>query len=232
MNLQVTVSFEQKQVRGSTKEITWISYHNYNLRLKSHTNTFINLHSWKSRNNIKLHERSLHQWPRGAVWWRESGSTLAQARACCRSATRHYLNQRWLILWSILYSLATNIYSALQLSGKWWLLNTTCLNITFGIAWRYWVANVGSDLSFHTLRPRQRGRHFADDTFRHISLNEDVRNSIEISMNFVPKEPINHIPALVQIMAWRRPGDMPLSEPIMVRISMHMCVTRPQAVNS
>ena len=32
-------------------------------------------------------------------------------------------------------------------------------------------------------------------------------------MKFVPKGPINNIPALVQIMAWRRPGDKPLSEP-------------------
>ena len=27
--------------------------------------------------------------------------------------------------------------------------------------------------------------------------------------------PINNIPALVQIMAWCRPGDKPLSEPMM-----------------
>ena len=33
-------------------------------------------------------------------------------------------------------------------------------------------------------------------------------------MKFVSKVPINNIPALVQIMAWRRPGDKPLSEPI------------------
>ena len=26
-------------------------------------------------------------------------------------------------------------------------------------------------------------------------------------MKFVPKGPINNIPALAQIMAWRRPGD-------------------------
>ena len=26
--------------------------------------------------------------------------------------------------------------------------------------------------------------------------------------------PINNIPAMVQIMAWRRPGDKPLSEPM------------------
>ena len=41
---------------------------------------------------------------------------------------------------------------------------------------------------------------------------------------------INNIPALVQIMAWRRPGDKPLSEPIMVRLPTHICVARPQWV--
>ena len=35
-------------------------------------------------------------------------------------------------------------------------------------------------------------------------------------MKFVSKGPINNIPALVQIMAWRRPGDKPLSEQMMV----------------
>ena len=38
--------------------------------------------------------------------------------------------------------------------------------------------------------------------------------------------------ALVQIMAWRRPGDKPLSEPMMVSLLTHICVTRPQWVNS
>ena len=35
-------------------------------------------------------------------------------------------------------------------------------------------------------------------------------------MKFVPKDPINNIPALIQIMAWRQPGDKPLSEPMMI----------------
>ena len=48
----------------------------------------------------------------------------------------------------------------------------------------------------------------------------------------VPKGPIDNIPALVQIMAWRRPGDKPLSEPMMARLLTHICVTRPQWVNS
>ena len=36
-----------------------------------------------------------------------------------------------------------------------------------------------------------------------------------ISLKFVPKGPIHNIPALVQIMAWHRPDDKPLYEPIM-----------------
>ena len=43
--------------------------------------------------------------------------------------------------------------------------------------------------------------------------------------------PINNIPTLIQVIAWRRPGDKPLSEPMMVRLPTHMCVTRPQWVN-
>ena len=83
----------------------------------------------------------------------------------------------------------------------------------------------------NTLRPRQNGRHFPDDIFRSIFVNENVWISINISLKFVLKGPINNIPPLVQIMAWRRPGDKPLSEPMMVSFLMHVCVTWPQWVN-
>ena len=39
---------------------------------------------------------------------------------------------------------------------------------------------------------------------------------------------INNIPSLVQIRAWRQPGDKPLSKPMMVRLPTHICVTLPQ----
>ena len=68
----------------------------------------------------------------------------------------------------------------------------------------------------NTLRPRQDGCHFADDTFKRIFLNGNFRISIKISLKFVAKSPINNIPALVQIMAWSQSGDKPLSEPMMV----------------
>ena len=80
----------------------------------------------------------------------------------------------------------------------------------------------------NTLRPRQDGRRFPDDTFERIFLKENVIILIKMSLKFVPNGPINNISALVQIMAWCRPGDKPLSEPMTVRLATHICVTRPQ----
>ena len=84
----------------------------------------------------------------------------------------------------------------------------------------------------NTLRPRQNGRHFADDIFKRIFMNENVRILIKLSLKFIPKGPINNIQALVQIMAWRWPGDKPLSEPMLVSLLTHICVTRPQWVKT
>ena len=59
---------------------------------------------------------------------------------------------------------------------------------------------------FNPFRPKQNGCNFADDIFIWILLNENVSIAIKISLKFVPIGPIKNIPALVQIMAWRRPG--------------------------
>ena len=83
-------------------------------------------------------------------------------------------------------------------------------------------------MSCITLAPRPNGRHFADEIFECTFVNENVWIPIKISLKFVPKGLINNIPALVQIMAWRRAGDKPLSEPMMVSLPTHICVTRPQ----
>ena len=86
--------------------------------------------------------------------------------------------------------------------------------------------------SFNTLRPRQNGRHIAADTFKCIFLFENVWIWIKFSLKFVPGVRINNIPALVQVMAWRRIGDKPLCEPMMVNLLTHICVTRPQWVKT
>ena len=86
-------------------------------------------------------------------------------------------------------------------------------------------------VGINTLRPRQMDAIWQMTfSFKCIFLNENIWISIKISMKFVPKGRINNIPALVQIVAWCRLGDKPLSEPMMVSFPMHICVTRPQWV--
>ena len=80
------------------------------------------------------------------------------------------------------------------------------------------------------LRPKQNGRHFPDNIFKRIFLNESDRIPIQISLTFVHRGPINYVSVLVQIMGWRRPGDKPLSEPMVARLPTHICMTRPQWV--
>ena len=69
----------------------------------------------------------------------------------------------------------------------------------------------------NTLRPRQDGRHFADAIFTCIFFNENCCILMKFSLKYIRKGPIDNNPALVQIMAWRRSGDKPLSETMMVR---------------
>ena len=78
----------------------------------------------------------------------------------------------------------------------------------------------------NTLRPRQNGRHFADDIFKCNFLDKNVWIPITISLKFIPQGPINNIPALAQIMAWHRPGGKPLSELRMISLPRHSWVTR------
>ena len=71
-------------------------------------------------------------------------------------------------------------------------------------------------LPFNTLRLRQNGRHFADNIFKSISLNENFQIWNKISLKHAPLGLIENMAALVQIMAWRQTGDKPLSEAMMV----------------
>ena len=83
----------------------------------------------------------------------------------------------------------------------------------------------------NAFRPRQSGCHFTDDNFKGIFVNENAWLSLKIPLTFLPMVSINSIPELVQIMAWRRLGDRPLSESIVVTLLTLICFTRPQWVN-
>ena len=49
----------------------------------------------------------------------------------------------------------------------------------------------------NTSPPEQNDRHFADDIFRCIFVNEKFCILIKISLKFIPEGPIDNIPALV-----------------------------------
>ena len=133
-------------------------------------------------------------------------------------------------MWQNVY----HIYSQSMIISKKKRSSVSILLFSFGALVRSPDDARNQAISRHdinTLRPRQNGRHFADDVLKCIFLNENVWISLKISLKYVPKGPINNIPSLVQIMAWRRPGDKPLSEPMMVSLLTHICVTQPQRVN-
>ena len=56
-------------------------------------------------------------------------------------------------------------------------------------------------------------------------------DSDENVTKFVPKGPINNIPALVQIKALHHPGEKSLFETMMVSLLMNICIMWPQWVD-
>ena len=99
---------------------------------------------------------------------------------------------------------------------QWIAARLQCISNVVTIALG-WAINVCLSW-FNTLKPRQNGRHFADNILKCIFLNENLSISIQVSLKFVPRCPIHNFPALVQIMAWRRPGNKPLSEPMVISL--------------
>ena len=92
-------------------------------------------------------------------------------------------------------------------------------SVTMPSEWEHTSDNVNI-----TLRPRQICRLFADDIFECVFKNENVW--ILLSLKFAPRFPMYNIPALVLIVAWRRQGDKPLSEPMVASSLTPICVTR------
>ena len=104
-----------------------------------------------------------------------------------------------------------------------------CVPMIFGVC----VQQIWSAQS-NMLWPRQKGHHFSDAIVKYIFLNENVLISIRISLNLVSKGLTDNMPDLVWIMAWRRPGDKPLSQSMLVSFLTHrpISVTRPPWVKA
>ena len=77
------------------------------------------------------------------------------------------------------------------------------------------LAHIGSAVNSSSLG--QNGRHFADDIFKYIFMNQKFSISIRISLKFVLKGQIDKKSALVKVMDWRRTGDKPLPETLLTQ---------------
>ena len=129
-----------------------------------------------------------------------------------RNTFRWNLNKNKMFLWGAIWIMMKNQF------GEIWIKIPTCqiskytgkFDCTTSAIWTapmyypfmWWVV-----LSIiNTLRPRQICHHFADAIFKSILLNNAIWISLKTSVKFVPEVRIGNIPALVQIMPWRRPG--------------------------
>ena len=57
--------------------------------------------------------------------------------------------------------------------------------------------------------PGENVNHFAGNAFKCTVMNKNVCIAIQISLNFVPKGPIEKKSALIQVMAWQWTGLVP-----------------------
>ena len=58
-----------------------------------------------------------------------------------------------------------------------------------------------------------------DGIFKCFFVDENDRIPIQISLKFVSRSQIDNKLALVQVKAWRRTGDKPLSEPMLTQLT-------------
>ena len=117
-------------------------------------------------------------------------------------------------------------------------IDCQCIRYVFAVQSHEWHANTQQQrydwchhvlrLDYNLLQMTVLTHWGRDKMARHFQAHFLRRISIHISLKFVPRSPIINTPTMVQVMAWRRLGDKPLFEPLMVRLSTHICVTRPQ----
>ena len=79
---------------------------------------------------------------------------------------------------------------------KTWFTTNVC-RMSVWMVWCWANGWFVTRLYFDSSLPGQNGRHFADDIFRSIFMNEKFCILIKISLKFVSKGPIDNNPSLV-----------------------------------
>ena len=101
---------------------------------------------------------------------------------------------------------------------------------SLGTDYNFFLPRALKKTSFHNSNPC--GQNGLDNIFKYIFMNEKFCISIRISLTFVHKGPIGNKSVSVQVIAWHRPGDKPLSVLMMVRLLMSDAYMRNPASTS
>ena len=97
------------------------------------------------------------------------------------------------------------------------------------ISYQFCTLNYGPFCN--TLRPKRNVCHFTDSILKCVFLDKTYEFRLRHHWSLFIRIQLTITPALVQIMAWRRPGNKPLSETFVVSSLAHICVAQPQWVN-
>ena len=107
------------------------------------------------------------------------------------------------------------------------------LPVVWTNCWFGLQAQIQFTLTATTLRPKQNGHPFANDSFKFMLVNENCCILIQTSLEFLPKGAINNKPTLFQIMARHLRGIKSLFELMMARVSLqYICITRSRWVHT
>ena len=163
----------------------------------------------------------LFYWKKFFLLWfnfQRSWFLRAHFRTSLRTPSRNTFSELILMYCALVKILIVNRYfskrtdkgTVLDCVNSLWLEKRTCLNHFRCLRLHFGV---------NSSPPEENGRHFADVMFKRIFLNENIWISKKISLKYIPYGQINNMRALVQIMAWRLPGDKPLSETMLTQFT-------------
>ena len=176
---------------------------------------------------LGLEQLQVHGWA-SFTWWHHQTETFSSLLAICAGIHRSPVNSPHKGQWrgALMFSLICVEINGSENNREAGDLRRHLAHSDISVMNREHVRNLKD---WH-LTTKQNGLYFLDNIFKCIFLNKNVWILIMISLKFVPEGPDNNISTLVQIMAWCRKGDDPLSELMKVRLPMHICVTRTQWV--
>ena len=145
-----------------------------------------------------------------------------------------YVQCGTVITWSILTQILTNTPQRASYGVSFANINSDAYFTSVTLVPYARSCNVCRNLKYYrmsnTLRTRKNGRHFAGDIFKHIFSNENCCILIRISLKFVPRDPISRYASVGSDDGLAPTRPKPLSEPMLVRLLTHICVTWPRWV--